>query len=169
MDLLRAIIECLTGNPPKAAMTHPRAAHDIAADVLTTILTTDTIDEITKKKLDETVGEYGWTQEIGKAILHGLVEAIKAGAEMAEPAKNAIERATAAAVGFAKEHPVYFTIIALGVMVILAPWVIEALGFGELGPIEGSFATIWQRTYAGYVPKGSLFSYFQRLGMTWKH
>lgn len=44
---------------------------------------------------------------------------------------------------------------------------LEILGFGELGPIEGSFAAGWQSRYAGYVPKGSLFSYFQRLGMKW--
>ena len=31
----------------------------------------------------------------------------------------------------------------------------------------GSFAATWQARYAGYVPKGSLFSFFQRLGMKW--
>ena len=55
------------------------------------------------------------------------------------------------------------------------PWVVEVLGFSELGPVEGwspkcvgSFAAWWQSTYAGYVPAGSLFSFFQRLGMVWK-
>jgi len=33
----------------------------------------------------------------------------------------------------------------------------------------GTFAAWWQRTYAGLVPKGSLFSFFQRLGMTKWH
>ena len=45
--------------------------------------------------------------------------------------------------GFAAEHPiataVFCTVIALGVLVILAPYVLEALGFAELGPIEGKF------------------------------
>lgn len=31
----------------------------------------------------------------------------------------------------------------------------------------GSFAAWFQSTYGGLVPKGSLFSYLQRLGMTW--
>ena len=31
----------------------------------------------------------------------------------------------------------------------------------------GTFAAAWQTRYAGYVPKGSLFSFFQRLGMVW--
>ena len=41
----------------------------------------------------------------------------------------------------------------------------------ELKLIEralGSFAAEWQAQYLGAVPKGSLFSYFQRLGMVWK-
>lgn len=115
------------------------------------------------------MGEYGWTEEIGKAVLHGLEQAIRARAKMTDAVNQAVQTATEAAVGFAKEHPVYCTLIALGVLAILTPWVIEALGFGELGPIEGSFAAFWQRMYAGYVPKNSLFSYFQRLGMIWKH
>ncbi|KAF2689528.1 hypothetical protein K458DRAFT_427671 [Lentithecium fluviatile CBS 122367] len=58
-------------------------------------------------------------------------------------------------------------VIALGVLILIEPWAIEALGFGELGPIEGTFAAAWQSRYAGYVPKGSLFSFFQRLGITY--
>jgi len=32
----------------------------------------------------------------------------------------------------------------------------------------GSFAALWQSRYAGHVPAGSLFSFFQRLGMVWR-
>ncbi|BDD54463.1 hypothetical protein MAP00_000081 [Monascus purpureus] len=173
MDLLRPIIDCLMGHANESPSSHhddkriayrsqPRAAQEIAADVLSWT-------GITRKRLDETVGEYGWTEEIGKAVLHGLEQAIRARAKMTDAVNQAVQTATEAAVGFAKEHPVYCTLIALGVLAILTPWVIEALGFGELGPIEGSFAAFWQRMYAGYVPKNSLFSYFQRLGMIWKH
>ena len=88
--------------------------------------------------------------------------------------------------GFVKEHPVFFALVALGILVILMPWAIEVLGFGELGPVEGmsvvvyvqgdilmrcllvgTFAAWWQSTYRGYVPARSLFSFFQRLGMVW--
>jgi hypothetical protein len=34
-------------------------------------------------------------------------------------------------------------------------------------PAAGSFAAWWESTYAGYIPAGSLFSFLQRLGMTW--
>ena len=37
----------------------------------------------------------------------------------------------------AKDHPVFVTVIALGILVLLMPAIIELLGFGALGPIEG--------------------------------
>ena len=45
--------------------------------------------------------------------------------------------------GFAADHPlataVFCTIIALGVLVVLTPFVLEALGFASLGPVEGKY------------------------------
>ena len=38
---------------------------------------------------------------------------------------------------FIHYHPIWFTIIALGILVILPPAVLEALGFGAVGPVEG--------------------------------
>ena len=106
--------------------------------------------------------------------------------------KDAAEKATVAVIEIVKDHwhPLFYTLVALGILFILEPWAILALGFGELGPIEdmsavihisetsssgarryanvlvfvGSFAAWWQSTYAGYVPEGSLFSLFQQLG-----
>jgi hypothetical protein len=37
------------------------------------------------------------------------------------------------------ERPVFSAVVALGILVILALWAIEALGFGELGPIKGMY------------------------------
>ncbi|KAK4099118.1 hypothetical protein N658DRAFT_475797 [Parathielavia hyrcaniae] len=74
---------------------------------------------------------------------------------------------------YAQEHPyevaaeVVLTLLALGVCAVLFPVLLEVLGFAELGPVEGSFAAWWQRLYGGYVPAGSLFSFLQRMGMTW--
>jgi hypothetical protein len=97
-----------------------------------------------------------------------LENAINAGTEMAQAAADAAAQAKDAAVGLAADHPVYATLIALGILALLMPWALEILGFGELGPIEGSWAAFWQsRWYAGRIPKKALFGYFQRLGMTW--
>ncbi|KAF9895126.1 hypothetical protein FE257_000028 [Aspergillus nanangensis] len=137
-----------------------------ASEILSIIVSSESVDQI-HKSVHEIIRTTGWTEELAKALLNGLVSAIEAGASMAKAATSALETATDAAFEFAKEHPVYTTILAIGVLVILTPWVIEALGFSELGPIEGSFAAWWQSRYAGYVPKGSLFAFFQRLGMIW--
>jgi hypothetical protein len=72
------------------------------------------------------------------------------------------------------------TLIALGILAVMVPWVMAYLGFAEEGILEGelvtcfqgrfantfaaSWAARWQSTYRGFVPKGSLFSYLQSLG-----
>jgi hypothetical protein len=57
--------------------------------------------------------------------------------------KEASDKAYAAAAEFVHEHPVLtaalVTIVAIGILVLLAPWAVEALGFGELGPVEGKY------------------------------
>lgn len=166
---LQCILDCISGtlatNPP-ASPTDSRKPASIASDILTIILTADTPYTL-HKQLNEQISTESWSEAIATALLHGLESAIKTGAQMAKAASDALTQAKDAAIGFAEEHPVYATLIALGILAILMPWTLEILGFGELGPIEGSFAAGWQSRYAGYVPKGSLFSYFQRLGMTW--
>ena len=92
-----------------------------------------------ERRLDEVVGATGWNWEegIAKAILTGVECAIKVGAPMAEAMAEALAKATVEAVEWSKEHPVYTTLIVFGILVILSPWVLEALGFAELGPLEG--------------------------------
>ncbi|PWY65481.1 hypothetical protein BO83DRAFT_440303 [Aspergillus eucalypticola CBS 122712] len=165
MTIIKSIVECIWG---PLANVHQVDAHTsaVASDIVNTLLTGETHETI-QKKIREQVDTNGWSESIAQAILHGLNDAIKAGAEMAGPAADALMKAKEAAVEFAKDHPVFATLLALGVLAILAPWVLKILGFGELGPIAGSFAARWQTTYSGYVPRGALFTYFQRLGMKW--
>ncbi|KAK0745116.1 hypothetical protein B0T21DRAFT_269116, partial [Apiosordaria backusii] len=76
-------------------------------------------------------------------------------------------------VEYVKAHPyeiaasILLSLVTFGVLVRLAPRVLVLLGFSAEGPVEGSWAAWFQSTYGGYVPKGSLMSYLQRLGMTW--
>ncbi|KAJ5860956.1 uncharacterized protein N7529_008266 [Penicillium soppii] len=167
--LFTSIFDCVCGRratkpcPP----TYTRSSESIASEIITMILNAESAD-LLQKEVNEVITTNGWTDAIALAILHGLENAIRTGAEMAQVAVDAVAECKAAAVGFATEHPVYATLLALGVLALLTPWIIEVVGFGELGPIEGSFAAAWQRTYAGYVPKRALFGYFQRLGMKWQ-
>ncbi|EAW12321.1 interferon alpha-inducible IFI6/IFI27 family protein [Aspergillus clavatus NRRL 1] len=165
MDIITAILSCLTGD---SEPNRPHAASNpsVASDILTILLTSPDQPAV-QKQLNELIHPANWTESLARAILHGLEDAIRTGKQVGGAAADALQRATSAAYEFAKEHPVYTTILALGVLVILAPWVIEVLGFGELGPVEGSFAAWWQSLY-GDVPAGAVFGYFQRLGMLWK-
>ena len=168
--LLQSILDCVSGTlatePPTASATDSRSPASLASDILNIILTVDTPYNI-HKQLKERIHTESWSETIATALLHGLESAIKTGTQMAKASTDALTQAKGAAIEFAENHPVYATLIALGILAILVPSALEILGFSELGPIEGSFAAAWQSRYAGYVPRGSLFSYFQRLGMKW--
>lgn len=77
---------------------------------------------------------------------------------MGGPMKEAFDKATAAASDFVHEHPTLVAglaiLVAIGILVILVPWAVRALGFAERGPLEGKFfldlpdqnvRLIWQR------------------------
>jgi hypothetical protein len=83
------------------------------------------------------MSEMSWTQNLALAVLAQVEDALRTGIPKVGALKEAFDKATEAAVIFAREHPVYATLIALGIIVILFPWMIEALGFGFEGPIEG--------------------------------
>jgi hypothetical protein len=146
--------------------TGSRSPNSIASEMVTIILSADTPYTL-EKQLNEIVFINSWSENIAIAIYHGLENAIKSGADMAQAATDAVAKSKDAAANFTSDHPFYAGLIALGVLALLTPWALELLGFGELGPIEGSFATWWQTKYAGDVPKRALFGYFQRLGMKW--
>jgi hypothetical protein len=166
--MFESILECIFGTLANRSTspTDSRSPESVVSDIVTKILNADTRDSL-EKQMKEVISTNGWSDAIARAMLQGLENAIMTGAEMARAATDAVARSKDAAAEFATEHPVYATLLALGVLAILTPWALEILGFGELGPIESSFAAAWQRRYVGYVPKKALFGYFQRLGMTW--
>ncbi|MCJ1238487.1 hypothetical protein MMC14_006476 [Varicellaria rhodocarpa] len=93
----------------------------------------------------------GWKESIAKYVLAKLEAVIKAGEQMSPIMKKAYDWAYEEAlkiIGFGKEHPVFYTVVAIGVLLFLAPYVLEVLGFGTLeaigfgleGPIEGLVA-----------------------------
>ncbi|MCJ1248316.1 hypothetical protein MMC30_005533 [Trapelia coarctata] len=115
----------------------------------------------------------GWSQYLAERVLSALEAVLRAGTEMNAALKEAYLKAFEEAKkieGFVEAHPVattvFCTIIALGVLWILAPYVLGALGFGE-EIVGGSWAARWMSTYRGFVPKGSVFSYLQSLGAKW--
>ncbi|EXF77594.1 hypothetical protein CFIO01_11671 [Colletotrichum fioriniae PJ7] len=148
-----------------------RSAQDAASEFIDILRTAEKGGKDLEHRLRNIVTVNSWTEELAKYILSGVEGLVRHRDTIGQVVRETVDKSTEAADSvfeFAKEHPVFVTIIAIGVLVIVAPWVVEALGFGELGPIADTFASWWQTRYAGYVPKGSLFSFLQRLGMTWK-
>ena len=91
----------------------------------------------------------GWSEYLAGKALAALEAVLKAGKPLSGAMQEAYDqacKALKATEGFAADHPiateVLITVIALGVLVVLAPYVVEYLGFcagfGELGPIEGT-------------------------------
>ncbi|UPX16188.1 uncharacterized protein EKO05_0006602 [Ascochyta rabiei] len=177
--LITAIIDCIMCTSPedpiypdeKQALncsSDVRQLDEVARNVVSTILRANKAGTELRAELDVIVGPYGWKEYLAEKVLEKLGAALQGAHDKLGPAiRDAYHKAWNVAndiEGFVIQHPVMCTIIALGVLVIIAPWVVESLGFAELGPMEGSFASWWQSTYSGLVPKGSLFSFFPTLG-----
>lgn len=133
-----------------------------------------------------TINTPGMTEAVARDVVDKLAAAIRTSGNFAGPAfRAAYNRALDAAEkieGFAKDHPVWTTVIALGMLAIMCPAVIHLLGFGLQGVTKGellqqsisrqlrltyaaaSYAAAWQSTYRGLVPAKSLFAYLQHLG-----
>lgn len=160
----------------------------MAREILDELFKAESKDEL-QSKISAIVTTSSWKSKLAEHVLNVLANAIKQAVPMAQALKEAFDKAAAAAAEFAQDHPELVTLIALGVLALLVPWALEALGFAEIGIVEGvlhaslfvsarrlgvsevantstgSWAAAWQAKYAGWVPKGSLFSFFQRLGM----
>jgi len=150
-QLIAAIVDCLTCHPdhndaqeekltldfPPDKAARAQTTEALASDLLSTLYDAKHNDEHLAQSLQDIVRETGWYENLAEALLNGLEKALETGAPMGEAMRNAYERSAAEVTGFVKQHPVFCAVVALGILVILAPWAIEALGFGELGPIEG--------------------------------
>ena len=87
----------------------------------------------------------GWSEYLAKKVVAALEAVLKAGEPLNAAMQEAYDKAYEAlrmTEGFAADHPaVFWTVLALGLLVVLAPYAVEWLGFcagfGELGPIEG--------------------------------
>ena len=95
---------------------------------------------LTSKINDIVLQAGGWHIWLAQRVLEGMESAIKAGKEMSPAFAAVYKRACQAAEmfeGFVKDHPVFVTLVVIGILVVLAPYVLEILGFGELGIVEG--------------------------------
>ncbi|RYP80942.1 hypothetical protein DL769_002220 [Monosporascus sp. CRB-8-3] len=130
-------------NPLPSSSPRMRSPEAIVAEVISILRSAEKGGSDLAQQVD--VGTEGWTEWIAEKILAGIETIIKEGKEKMGPAMvEAYDRAYGAADNlfrFAHDHPVatagLLTIVAVGLLVILAPTIVEALGFAELGPVEG--------------------------------
>lgn len=135
--------------PSTRGADKPRLRCDEAASSIVSAMLKANINDTS---LDATIQSFvhqagGWSEYLAKKILTMLEAVLKAGEQMNPAMQEAYDKACDAAKmveGFAADHPLataaFCTLIALGVLVVLAPYALELLGFGELGPIEGKFS-----------------------------
>lgn len=81
------------------------------------------------------------TEFLAIKILLALQDAIKAGKAMGPAMKAAYEDAQQNVDDFVQKHPIFsaciVTVLAIAILVVLIPWVVEALGFASRGPVAG--------------------------------
>lgn len=121
-----------------------RSADDAAAEFIDILRTAEKGGDELQRRLKNIVTVNSWTEELAKRILRGIEGLVNHPETVSLFVRDAIDKSNDVAASvfeFAKEHPelavLFGTIVALGVLVITAPWVLEALGFGEAGPIAG--------------------------------
>lgn len=159
MGFFKAIHDCFTGeaqddqpvtndkipaHPAKLVDSHTHTTEEeVASSILTTIFSAEKSGPDLERRLQELVRSSGWSEGLAKRILDGLVDALNSSKAMGGAVKEAFDKASAVASEFVHEHPVFVaavaTVVAIGILVILVPWAVEVLGFGELGPAEGEF------------------------------
>jgi len=119
---------------------HPQTTDSLAAEILSILYAADTNDKRLEQRLNDAVHVTGWYADLAAAVLEGLEKAVEAEVPMGQAMNDAHEKATGVVLDvleFGKEHKLFCALVALGILVVLAPWAIEAIGFGEMGPIEG--------------------------------
>jgi hypothetical protein len=127
-----------------AVMHHDASDQEIADNTLYLILNNGGDGEVNKSSLDGIIDEQSWTEEIAKAVLYGLATAIKEGKNISEDVRKISDVAYTLAQKFflvTEKHPeatmFFCTIAAVAVLSLLAPWILELLGFAAEGPVAG--------------------------------
>lgn len=161
-SLLECILACLFGDADDqmhiSCVTEKQAiptttttsgnTDEIASDVVNMLRAAEKNGHQLERDLNDTVGAAagGWTEGIARAVLDKLVGLLSSESrEKLGPAiREALKRVEEVAGGifdFAHDHPVavavFCTILAIGVLWFMAPWVLDVLGFAAEGPVEG--------------------------------
>ncbi|TID20948.1 hypothetical protein E2P81_ATG05578 [Venturia nashicola] len=128
-----------------------------------------------RRKATAQLPDGGWNETVAHHLFDSLVRQLNAGAgvvlEMDKAMQKAHDVAKAGKIGY--EYPNLISagtsVTALGMLTIVMPEAVAALGFEETEPAADSFATIWQRTYSN-IPYRVFYRYLHALesGGKWR-
>lgn len=139
--------------PLLPAETSTHHMEQLSIDVVNRLYSADDAHHL-GTELRRIVGAAGWSEALAKKVLAALIKALEDGRDkMGAAMRDAFDKATRIAdlefrrlARWARDKPteaacaVLLTIVAFGVLVLLAPYILELLGFGELGPAAGEFS-----------------------------
>ena len=140
MTLFQSLLSCLFGSNFDSAYEPRRSSAADAATIVDLIYSLEKTGIESRDQIHTTLHAYNWTEGLARAVLSALEAAVRQGRAMSPVVKAAFDKALDAAGkvgGFVEAHPVFCTVIVLGMLVVLMPWAIEALGFAAEGPVEG--------------------------------
>lgn len=159
MKILGFMASCLCGTEFDNYPLYPSGKPRIRSGIHPAQKTSDRVVEllcvaekngpILRHQISDAVGNDGWTENIASAIVASLERIFKEGREnIGSALSECIDKAENAATevfAFPHEHPYltagFATIIAVGILTLVAPWAVEALDFAELGPVAGMVYT----------------------------
>lgn len=108
----------------------------IADGIVRTLYEAETWDD-----LPDDLRPQDWTDTLARQILNGMVTAIESGKVMGGAFEVALNEVAPEVKNFVHEHPVLTavvtTLVAICVLEYMVSWTVTALGFGDLGPLEG--------------------------------
>jgi hypothetical protein len=117
---------------------------EVADQIVSKLFNAKKNDAALQSDLQSTIHAYGWYDNLAAAIISALEKAISLREYMGPAMKAAYLRSVTAVKqvkAWAEEHPemagVIVTLVALGVLALMIPWLMGFLGFVEEGIIEG--------------------------------
>ena len=130
---------------------HPAHARTTAANIVSALVnpsksSTPQTAALTIER--EVVAYGGWDEWLAENVMNKLIDLVQAGDtdSWGESFKKAVDEAKKVAnevFEWAGDHPMLATavvcVIVFGALELVCPWVLEVLGFGEIGIVEGQF------------------------------
>ena len=118
-------------------------AEKVASDVLQTLQSAEKPGVELQQSITGIVHQAGgWDEWIAKAILNALANVLRAGKGLGPVLQDTYNRACEEAKkipGIVRDHPYWSIVVALGILAILTPLVIHALGFTAEGVLAGKY------------------------------